>query len=207
MIKTLIFDLGGVILDLNRANAVKGFEAIGISNAEDLLDLYHQQGLLQELEEGVIDAEEFRRRLSITAGRELTREAVSAAWLSFFEHDPQDKLDYMDAMRSKYRVLVLSNTNEYVMEWVRSNNFTAAGRPLDDYADGIYLSYQIKVLKPNPKIFEYLIRDSGITPSEALFLDDGAANIAAARKMGFHTMQPQNGEDWREAVTSYLKNQ
>lgn len=90
------------------------------------------------------------------------------------------------------------------MDWARSKTFTPAGRPLDDYLDKIYASYEMKVVKPDPVIFEKMVEDSGMLPSETLFVDDGAANIQAAAKLGFHTYLAKNGEDWREQITSAL---
>ena len=108
-------------------------------------------------------------------------------------------------LREEYNVYLLSNTNPIIQEgWARTSEFTPAGRPIGAYFDKMYTSYEVGVTKPDPKIFEYMIRDSGLNPSETLFVDDGKSNIEIARQLGFETYQPENGEDWREPINRYL---
>lgn len=205
MIKNLVFDFGGVIVDIDRDSAVKKFEAAGLSNAEELLDKYHQRGIFLEVEDGRIDEAGFCQKLSEICGTEISYEMARGAWLGFFLNDPQPKLDYIARLRGKYNVYILSNTNPFVMSWARSAEFSSAGKPLDDYVDKLYLSYQVKSVKPEREIFDYMIKDSGLIPAESLFIDDGAANIEMGRKLGFETMQPLNGEDWRERLSERLR--
>lgn len=202
--KNIIFDFGGVIADINRERAVKTFESIGLTDAEEWLDKYHQKGIFLEVEDGRIDAEGFCRKLGELCGKEITHEEAERGWLSFFINDPQYKLDYIAALRSRYNVYILSNTNPFVMGWARSKNFAAAGKPLDDYVDKLYLSYQMGQVKPNREIFEMMIEDSGLIPSESIFVDDGASNVAMGQELGFKTFQPLNGEDWREKLDKIL---
>lgn len=204
MIKNLIFDFGGVVVDISRDNAVKEFKTIGLTNAEQILDKYHQQGIFLEVEEGKITTEEFCSKLSALCGREISHEEARRAWMGYFLNDPQYRLDYLMQLRDTYKVYILSNTNPFVMGWARSPEFTPAGKPLDAYADKLYLSYQIKAAKPDKEIFEYLIADSGLNPAESIFVDDGPANVKMARELGFQTLQPINGEDWREKLNGML---
>ncbi|NDV64787.1 HAD family phosphatase [Bacteroides sp. 224] len=205
MIKNLVFDFGGVIVDINRENAVKRFEAIGVSNAEELLDKYHQKGIFLEVENGRITAEEFCKKLGKMCGKEISYEEARQAWLSFFVNDPQYRLDYIAELRKKYKVYILSNTNPFVMSWARSPEFTSQGKPLDDYADKLYLSYQVRQVKPDKEIFEYMIKDANLNPDETLFIDDGAANVKMGRELGFLTLQPINGKDWRGKLSEMLQ--
>ena len=108
-------------------------------------------------------------------------------------------------LRKRYKLFVLSNTNPYVMDWACSPAFSSKGKPLSDYFDKLYLSYQIGVTKPDRQIFDFLIADTDILPSESLFIDDGAGNVQAARQLGFQTYCPRNGEDWRDALTVLLQ--
>lgn len=204
MIKTLIFDFGGVIATLNRDNAVAAFARLGLTDADNRLDKYHQSGIFQELEEGKLGEAGFRAELGRLCGRELSFEEVKKAWLEFFVDVPAEILRYLETLKKRYRILILSNTNPYVMSWACSAEFSPAGKPLTDYADRLYLSYQIGYTKPAPEIFKYLITTEGLRPEEALFVDDGASNIARGREMGFHTLCPANGSDWRAALSARL---
>jgi len=204
-IKNIVFDFGGVIVNFSREAAVKKFEEIGVANANDLLDAYHQKGAFLQVEDGTINAEEFRIILSELAGKELTYEQVKEGWLGFMLDVPQYRLEYLLELRKKYKLYILSNTNPYVMSWARSNDFTIAGRPLDDYFDKIYTSYELKAVKPGKTIFELMIKDADMLPGETLFVDDGPANIKMAKELGMMTFQPINGEDWRDNLTALLK--
>lgn len=199
-VKNIVFDFGGVIISFDRDQAVEAFRQIGVKEADSLLGKYHQQGIFQEVENGNMNAETFRRELSKICGKELTYKEVENGWKGFITEVPQYKLDYLNELRKKYKVYILSNTNPYIMGWARSCEFTPAGKPLDAYVDKIYTSYEARSTKPDRGIFDCMITDSGLNPDETIFVDDGAANIAVGKELGFLTLQPKNGEDWREKL-------
>lgn len=204
-IKNIVFDFGGVVISFDRDRAVEAFERIGVKEADSLLGKYHQQGIFQEVENGNMDAETFRRELSKICGKSLTYKEVENGWKGFITEVPQYKLDYMNELRPKYNVYILSNTNPYVMGWARSAEFTPAGKPLDAYVDKIYTSYEAGSTKPDRGIFDYMIKDSGLNPAETIFVDDGASNIAIGQALGFVTLHPENGEDWRPRLDKLLE--
>lgn len=205
VIKNIVFDLGGVIMDLDRERSVRRFEELGVKDAGQLIDPYEQKGIFLEVENGKATAEEFQRKLSEHAGRELSMEELSYGWMGFIVGVPQYKLDYMLELRKKYNVYVLSNTNPFIMaNWAKTKAFSEAGRPLDDYCEKIYASYEIGVTKPHIRIFEYMLEDSGMIPSETLFIDDGQTNVKVGASLGMQVYQPANKEDWREAITAIL---
>lgn len=201
MIKNVVFDFGGVIADIDRDQAVQAFIKLGLKDAETRLDKYHQTGIFQDLEEGKLSADGFRERLGELCGRKLTAEETKQAWLGFFSGVDVRKLDYMLELRKRYHVYILSNTNPYVMSWACSPEFSSRGKSLADYCDKLYLSYQIGCTKPEPEIFHFMLEDSGMIPSETLFVDDGASNIRVGKELGMHTFQPENGADWREELS------
>ncbi|SHF00094.1 putative hydrolase of the HAD superfamily [Bacteroides faecichinchillae] len=206
MIKNIVFDFGGVIADISRDKAVQAFFKIGLKDAEIRLDKYHQTGIFQELEEGKLSVDEFRKELSKLCSRELTIEEVQQAWMGFITGIDIRKLDYILELKKSYRIYILSNTNPYVMSWACSPQFSSQGKSLADYCEKLYLSYQIGYTKPEPEIFNFMIKDSKITPSETIFVDDGSVNIGIGKKLGFYTFQPQNDTDWREELTQLLKS-
>ena len=174
---------------------------IGMVTGEE----YHQTGIFQELEEGKLSADEFRKQLGDLCGRPLTMEETKQAWLGFFNEVNLNKLDYILELRKSYHVYILSNTNPFVMSWACSPDFSSKKKPLNDYCDKLYLSYQVGHTKPAPEIFDYMVNDCNIIPSETLFVDDGASNIQIGKELGFETFQPKNGEDWREKMTAILE--
>ncbi|WP_369384657.1 HAD family hydrolase, partial [Phocaeicola paurosaccharolyticus] len=206
-IRNIIFDFGGVILDLDRENAVRKFKSIGVNKADEYLDKYHQKGIFLQCENGEIGEMEFVEKLRALCNKDLTYQQVYDGWNAFIVNTEKYKLDYILSLRQRgYKVFLLSNTNPFVMKWARSKEFTEEGLSIDHYVDRAYISYEIKSVKPDRKIFEYLISDSGILPEESLFVDDGEQNIEAGNKIGFKTLLTKNREDWRDKIEKLLEN-
>jgi putative hydrolase of the HAD superfamily len=121
-IKTVIFDLGGVIITLDQSQAIRRFKELGLADAEQRLDPYLQSGIFGDLEGGKITAEDFRRELSILVGHEVTVEQCEYAWQGYSKALPQRNLDALKRLHEEgYRVLLLSNTNPYMMAWAESD--------------------------------------------------------------------------------------
>ncbi len=197
MIRTIIFDLGGVIITLDQPQAVRRFVEIGLKDAEKRLDPYTQSGMFGDLECGRISAEEFRQEFSRLAGKEVTYEECRCGWLGYAKEVPRRNLEALRRLREEgYRLVLLSNTNPYMMSWVNSPDFDGNGHSIEDYMDACYLSYQLGCMKPDERFFRKVIQAEQTPPSEMLFLDDGPRNIEAAEKLGIHTICPKNGEDW-----------
>lgn len=196
-IKTIIYDYGGVIMTSAQEEAVRRFSEIGI--VPDLMPLnkYNQQGVFLALEDGSITADEFRDELNRRCGRNNTHDDYRWACLGYVGEIPKRNLQLFRLLRQKgYRQLLLSNTNPYMMSWAMSPDFDGEGRALCDYLDACYCSYELRMLKPNPAIFQFVIDHEIITPETTIFVDDNESNIRVARDMGFHTLQPINGVDW-----------
>lgn len=206
MIKNIAFDFGGVIVDISRDNAVAEFVRMGLADAESRLDSYHQTGLFQELEEGKLSDEDFRRAMEELCHRPLTWNEVQRAWLGFVTGQDLNKLHFLEQLRKDgYKLYLLSNTNPFIMGWACSDEYTPEHKPLPYYFEKLYLSYQVGYTKPDREIFAYMLEDSALRPEETLFVDDGAANVAAAQALGMHTFQPRNASDWRSDLSELLK--
>lgn len=205
VIKNIVFDLGGVIMTLDPAEALRRFKALGLSDAERYLDSYTQSGIFGNLEEGNITAEDFRSKLSSLTGHELTFDECKHAWLGYRKDVPQRNLDLLKELRAKgYRLILLSNTNPFMMDWALSSEFDGKGSSLNDYFDALYLSYRLGIMKPAPDFFRQVLDNENILPEETLFVDDGPRNVEAAGKLGFMTMCPDNGSDWTGELRSLL---
>lgn len=205
VIKNIVFDLGGVIMTLDPAEALRRFKALGLSDAERYLDSYTQSGIFGNLEEGKITAEDFRSKLSSLTGHELTFDECKHAWLGYRKDVPQRNLDLLKELRAKdYRLILLSNTNPFMMDWALSSEFDGKGSSLNDYFDALYLSYRLGIMKPAPDFFRQVLDNENILPEETLFVDDGPRNVEAAGKLGLITMCPDNGSDWTGELRSLL---
>ena len=206
MIKNIAFDFGGVLFDLSWEQAVERFRGIGLADAEQRLDRYHQRGIFEELESGRISPDDFREELSRLCHRSLTHEEVLHAWLGYVGA-PMDeqKLCILDQLRSEgYRTFLLSNTNPFVQSWAESDAFSRMHRPLSSFLEKCYTSYEVGIMKPDAGIFQFMLSDAGILPSETIFLDDSSANIAAAESLGIHTLLVEKNGPWAEQLRAEL---
>lgn len=205
-IKRIAFDFGGVIIRQNQQQAVERFKQIGLLDAEERLGAYTQQGIFGQLEEGKITAEDFRWQLSLLIGRAVTIEDCSYAWRGYCDGLPQRNLEALQRLRREgYGLSILSNTNPFMMGWALSKDFDGSGNSLADYVDALYLSYQMKVMKPSAEIFHRVLEAEDVRPEELLFVDDSSHNISAAQELGIATFQPVNGEDWTEELFQLLR--
>ena len=205
MIKNVIFDLGGVILTLQPEEGIRRFEALGLKNAAEQMDVYTQSGIFGDLEEGKISDEEFRAELSKQVGREVTYEECREAWFGYRKEVPERNFRMLRELRAKgYHLVLLSNTNPFMMSWAL-DDFDGEGHSLNDYFDGVYLSYKVGVMKPNETFFRKVLTSEKMLPDECLFVDDGPRNVAAASELGINTFCPENGSDWTAEVWKRLK--
>ena len=205
-IRTIIFDMGGVIITIDQQEAVRRFKDLGLQDAEQQLDPYIQVGIFGDLEAGRITAEEFRIALSKQVGRELSYDECRHAWLGYCGDVPQRNLQLLTRLRQEgYRLILLSNTNPYMMSHVLSPAFDGSGHPLSHYLDALYMSFEMKVMKPDETFFRRVLMAEQTIPSECLFVDDGPRNVAVASQIGINTFCPKNGEDWTKEIYQYLR--
>lgn len=195
-IKNIMFDLGGVIIDLNRQHVIEAFKAIGCEQIGNTLDNSHQQGLFLELDEGRISPAQFHDQIRQITGLDITDEAIDHAYNQFLVGIPLYKLQMLRRLREHYKVIMLSNTNAIMFESEIPKLFTLEGLTMHDYFDQIFLSYKLGISKPAPRCFQAVIDQSGIVPGETLFLDDSQANLDVAAQMGFKTYWAQPYKDY-----------
>lgn len=206
MIKNLVFDFGGVITITQHEEARNRFLQLGVRDIDKYLNPYTQIGFFGQLEEGKITAEEFVEKLSDLVGRHLTYNECQYAWLGYRKEVPKRNLDALRNLRLEgIHLILLSNTNPFMMAWALSKDFDGMGNSLTDYFDALYLSYREKLMKPSTAFFQLMLDREKIKPSETLFLDDGIKNVETAKSLGFFTLYPKNGEDWTGKVFDCLK--
>lgn len=195
-IKNIVFDLGGVLIDLDRQRCVDSFKKLGLEHVDELIGDFSQQGIFMQLEKGLVTADVFRDRVCELSGKAIADEVIDEAWNSFLVRTPTYKLDALLALRGKYIVYLLSNTNEIHWNWACQHGFSYKGFTMKDYFEEVFLSYELKQAKPDPEIFRSVIERAGILPEETFFIDDSKANCLAASELGIVTYCAQPGEDW-----------
>lgn len=187
-IHNLLFDLGGVIIDLDQQQCVDALAALGDTQAANMLGLYGQQGEFMKLEAGEISAADFLAYMHRRIGRDgVSDHDIVDAINAFLVGIPVERLQLLRQLRSRYRVMMLSNTNPIMFDTKIADCFAQEGLTVEDYFDDIFLSYRLKACKPNAEIFEKVIASSHIVPQETLFFDDSQKNLDAAAALGFKT--------------------
>ena len=205
MIKNLLFDLGGVIMDLDRDRCVRAFERLGMKDADDFLGVYGQKGAFLALESGKIDADEFHRQVRPMIDRpEVSDEEIDNAFNEFLVGIPVARLEALRALRKDYKIYLLSNTNPIMINSRIAEEFRKEGFEMADYFDGIFTSYEAGCCKPGKEIFDYTEREGHIKPDETLFFDDSQANVDAARSYGFNAVLVKPGDEFKNLIDEFL---
>jgi len=201
-ITTIIFDFGGVLINLDLNRCIKQFKALGVQNFEENLSNFGQKGFFLQFEKGEIGVPEFCENVRKLAALPLTDQQIIDAWCLFLVDIPDYKIELLLELKKKYRLLLLSNTNPLHIDISAVNEFARFGLKVEDVFDKCYYSYEMKMAKPDAEIFEALLTDAGVKPEECLFLDDGQKNIDQATKLGIQSYLVDVKEDLRWLVGS-----
>ena len=211
-IKAIVFDLGGVIIDLNRQAAVDALSKLGVPGVDLLLGEYGQNGPFLDLETGKLTAADFYdhlRYLAINAGAEAPDDKIlQDAFNAFLVKLPTERLQrLLEVRQAGFATYVLSNTNPVMFNSWIAEAFAQEGLRINDYFDGVVTSFQAGMCKPEPLLFKRVLTRYKLIPASTLMLDDSIANCNAARSVGMQAIQigatPDN--DMMHATSLLLK--
>ena len=194
-IRNIVFDLGGVLVDLDFKAAINGLQQAGFANVKEQLLAFDRGGIFQKFEVGEITADEFRTAIRENSTVTLTDEEVDGLWNAMLLEIPREKLELILHLRGKYMVYLLSNTNSIHWDYVCKNAFNYRGFRVEDYFEETFLSYEMHLAKPDKAIFEKVLHDANLLPEETLFIDDSEANCKAAEEVGIHAHHYHIGDD------------
>lgn len=203
-IKNIIFDLGSVLLDIDVDKTLRSFDNIGVSG-EKLEEIYKEpENFFLLFEKGAIDADTFRNSFRDLSDNHLTDKQINDAWSAMVVGFPGYKVELLKCLANQYDLYLLSNTNE-IHEPVYTRQFreTSGGISFEDIFAGIYYSHVVKLSKPNPAIFTFMMNDSGIVPGESLFIDDLQRNVDAAIATGLPAYQYREKDDLVAVLERY----
>lgn len=188
MIEAIIFDLGGVFLNLDFSRTRQAFGALGTQRFDRLWSPLTQSPFFEAYERGEIDTQTFRdeMRAHLQLDR-ATDSQLDEAWNAMLGDIPVDRLQWLQGLSGRYRVFMLSNTNAMHMQHIEKNSLPQHTHPrLADYFEKSYCSFEIGARKPEPAAFAHVMQDSGLSLATTLFVDDLPLNIAAAKTFGLH---------------------
>lgn len=203
MIKNILFDLGGVLLNLDMGKTREAFARLGWKE-ENWKGITRSGYLIFEnLEIGVDTPEQFRQKVRELLPGNPADEEIDYAWNAMLVDFPDGVVDYLVELRKKYRLYLLSNTNELHVKRFNRIFEEAYGYPISQLFEKCYYSNEIGFRKPDPEAFRAVLRDAAIGPEETLFVDDLKDNTDAAQKLGMKTLHIAAGT-LLESLPGYL---
>jgi len=187
--EAIIFDLGGVLLNLDYDLTEKAFISLGMANFGESYSQLQQTHLFDRYEIGEISSFHFVNRLLDMLPAGTTANQVVHAWDSMILDFPVERLEKLEALSQNYRLFLLSNTNDLHIDAVRRSLEKAAGhRNLEQYFEKTYFSSAVGMRKPDQRIFEFVCKENNLDPAKTLFIDDSPQHIEGAKLAGIETV-------------------
>jgi glucose-1-phosphatase len=186
--KNIIFDLGGVLLDLDFQQTINAFEKLGLKNFETMFSQFKADALFEKLETGYISEADFYTALKKRTEINITNQQIDHAWNALILNFRTASLDSLEKLSANYKIYLLSNTNSIHLKYFKQQFTKETGKPLlDAYFIKAWYSNETGLRKPNEDIFEFVLQEENLNAAETLFIDDTWMNIETAKKMGFKT--------------------
>ena len=187
-IKNIIFDLGGVVLDIDESIVYKELEKMGISTSE----LAHSKefiDIMSKFDTGIYTAPTFRKKTKALLGLEkMTDQKFDSIWNAMLLDIPRERVEAIEKIKKHYKIFLMSNTNVIHYDlYVRDLQLRFGYNEFDALFNKSYFSFAEHLEKPDPRFFELILDHEGLLPEETLFIDDTAANIEVAKSLGIRT--------------------
>ena len=196
-VKNLVFDLGGVVIDIDPSASFAAMQVLAADSVSIMDQFSEHTDVFLDYEKGLIDDNQFRAGV-----RELTQQpdapgaTIDEAWCRMLLNVPWPRLQLLAQLKQQYRTFVLSNTNRiHVTVFNTMIAATSEHTTINPFFEKVYYSHELKMRKPEAKIYQHVLEDSNLLPYETLFLDDREENLVAARALGIKTqlVTPQYG--------------
>ena len=204
-IKNIIFDFGGVILNIDFNLTMEAFKKLGIKNPEDLYSMTKQADLFAAMEKGLIMEVEFLSELRRLAGKDISDSELTQAWNALLLDWPRFRFILLQNVKHNYRIFLLSNTNlihynKYASELEQSYDST-----FEALFEKAYFSFNHGMIKPDKAFFELVLKENNLNPFETLYIDDNAINLEPAVKLGMNVYHLTDDEDIMELFDEEYK--
>ncbi len=184
--KAIIFDLGGVILNLDYNKTSQAFKNLGVSNFDELYSQALQNNIFNDFETGQISSDEFRTYIKSISPVKLTNTQIDMAWNAMLLNLPIERVELLQVLKKTHHLVLFSNTNAIhlvaLQEIIRQDHGNS--NLLETLFDQTYYSHLLKQRKPNIEAFQYIIDELNLTPEETIFIDDSIQHIEGAKLSG-----------------------
>lgn len=191
-LKSLIFDLGDVIVPIDLTAPIRNFAMLANLPEEQVTALWKQHDFINHYETGLIDDEAFRQQVRQLLGTNAwADEVIDTAWNTVLLDLPVERIDRLKELASNYRLFLLSNTSPIHIRRV-NDVLTGMSEPtLEALFERVFYSYEVRLAKPSPDIYRYVLTEAGLVANETAFFDDNAANVQAASALGIRAVHVQ----------------
>ncbi len=194
-IKNIIFDLGGVLLDIDYYKTADAFKALGVKHFDDYYSQADANDLFESLETGKITEEVFYTTMQQFCSPGTDHEQIQTAWNAMLLSFRKESLEYLTALKSRYRLFLLSNTNSiHHTAFIEKFEKEIGGTSFDGCFTKTWYSHLIHRRKPYPETYQFVLEDAGLNGEETFFVDDSYKNIEGAKQAGLHTHFLQGNE-------------
>jgi len=202
----IIFDLGGVLYDIDTQRTKAAFAEIGIADFNQFYNLEQQIHLFDALEKGQIDETAFVEGINKISGKSFDAEQVKQAWNALLIGMPGENIDLLKELKTQgYALYLLSNTNIYHYSAIQEELKTNFGlNALDDLFDKAYCSFQIGMRKPDVEIYQHVVKTSILNPETTVFIDDNEDNIKSSISAGLPAIHKQKHISLRELLERFV---
>ncbi|GAB3341889.1 HAD family phosphatase [Marivirga atlantica] len=205
-IKILLFDLGGVIINLYPERTFKAFAELAGIDEWDVMEAYKEAEFFKLHEQGIMNNEHFRDKLRKALNVITDDESIDKAWNAMLGDIPEDRIEDIKQLKKKFRCVVLSNTNSihencFHKILSESHSFTH----LNELFNEVFFSHELSDRKPEPSIYQKVQEACGVELNEILFLDDSKENIAAAKSVGMHVLHIPRNEGFSDLLNRKLE--
>lgn len=186
--KNIIFDLGGVLLDLDFQKTIDAFEKLGLNDFGNMFSQFKADELFIKLETGHFNEPDFYEAIKKRTAKKISETEIDHAWNALILQFRIESLALLEKLATDHNLYLLSNTNSIHLKYFKQIFTKQTGKhSLDSYFSKAWYSNEVGLRKPGATIFEFVLKDGNLEAAETLFIDDTLANIEAAQKLGFKT--------------------
>ncbi len=194
-IENIIFDFGGVILDIDPQLTINAFIKLGYPKDKKLDGQDFYRKVIHKFEKGIFTPEVFRNKLRDYLQMNLTDQQIDEAWNALLFDIPKERIEVIEKVKKNYPIYLLSNSNEIHYElYLRDLQLRFGYNEFDQLFNKSYFSFDLHLCKPDPEIYEFVINQENLNPATTLFIDDREDNLIGAREAGLKTYHLTNQE-------------
>lgn len=204
-IKNIIFDLGGVVINLDFNATLTAFEQLGIKDFKNIYSQLSQSSLFDHFDKGTISEDDFFNGIKKQFQLKNSRQELEKAWNAMLLDFPKQRIEALKKYKENYRIFLLSNTNEtHIREFHKTLHQNLGVRDLEGFFEKVYYSCRTGMRKPDKEIFDLVLVENRLDPKETVFIDDTIHHVEGAKRAGINAVLLEKGEEFEQVLKKIL---